>query len=48
MVELPNAEAAARKITELNRGAGFKIPTACVEDVVYLPGRKLNRDRVAR
>lgn len=48
MVKLLNAEAETRKITKLNRGAGFKIPTACVEDVVYLPGRKLNRDRVAR
>lgn len=51
MVELLDAEAAARKerkIAKLNREAGFKIPTACVEDVVYLPGRKLSRDRVAR
>lgn len=51
MVELLGAEAAARKerkIAKLNREAGFKLPAACAEDIVYLPDRKLSRDRVAR
>lgn len=38
----------ARKVQKLNREAGFKDPSACVEDIVYLPERKLSRDRVAR
>ena len=51
VVELLEAEASARrerKIAKLNREAGFKLPAACVEDIVYLPDRKLSRDRVAR
>ena len=36
-----------RKIAKLNREAGFKLPAACVKDIVYLPDRKLSRDRVA-
>ena len=51
MAELLETEASARrerKIAKLNREAGFKLPAACVEDIVYLPDRKLSRDRVAR
>ena len=51
MAELLETEAAARKerkIAKPNREAGFKLPAACVEDIVYLPDRKLSRDRVAR
>ena len=36
------------KVAKLTREAGFKLPAACVEDIVYLPERKLSRDRVAR
>lgn len=51
MEMLIEAEASARrgrKVAKLVREARFKLPNACVEDVVYLPGRKLSRDRVAR
>lgn len=51
-MEMPTgAEASARrdrKVAKLVREARFKLPTACVEDVVYLKGRKLSRDRVTR
>lgn len=45
------AEAAARrsrKVAKLVREARFKLPGACVEGLVYLPERRLSRDRVAR
>ena len=51
MEMLIEAEASARrdgKVAKLVREARFKLPNACVEDVVYLPGRKFSRDRVAR
>lgn len=37
-----------RKIAKYVKQAGFKTPTACIEDVVYLPDRTLNKDRIAR
>ena len=40
MAELLETEASARrerKIAKLNREAGFKLPAACVENIVYLP-----------
>lgn len=51
MEMLIEAEASARrdrKVAKLVREARFKLPSACVEDVVYLRERKLSRDRVAR
>ena len=48
---LIDAEAAARrerKIAKLVKDARFKDPSACVEDVVYLPDRTLAKDRVNR
>lgn len=51
MEMLIEAEASARrdrKVAKLVHEARFKLPSACVEDVVYLPDRKLSRDRVAR
>lgn len=36
------------KIARLNKNAGFKLPDACVEDIVYLPERKLSKDRIMR
>jgi len=38
----------SRKVEKLVRQARFKLPGACVEDIVYLPDRKLSRDRVER
>ena len=38
----------SRKVARLVREARFKLPDACVEGLVYLPERKLNRDRVTR
>ena len=51
MKELIDAEDAARqsrKIAKLVREARFKLPGACVEDVIYLPERGLSKDRVER
>lgn len=51
MEMLIEAEASARrdrKVAKLVREARFKLPSACVEDIVYLKERKLGRDRVAR
>jgi len=51
MKELIDAEDAARqsrKIAKLVREARFKLPGACVEGILYVPGRNLNRDRVTR
>lgn len=51
MKVLLDAEAMARrdrKVVKLVREARFKLPSACVEDVLYLKGRKLSRDRVQR
>lgn len=51
MKELIDAEDAARqsrKVAKLSREARFKQPGACIEDVLYLPGRNIGRDRVAR
>ena len=48
---LLDAEASARrdrKVAKLVREARFKLPSACVEDVLYLQGRKLSKDRVLR
>lgn len=36
------------KIQRLNKAAGFKLPEACVEEIVYLPERTLSKDRVER
>lgn len=51
MKVLLDAEASARrdrKVAKLVREARFKLPSACVEDVLYLQGRKLSKDRVLR
>lgn len=37
-----------RKVERLSKIAGFKQQKACVEDIVYVEGRSLNRDRIAR
>lgn len=51
MKVLLDAEASARrdrKVAKLAREARFKLPGACVEDVLYLKERKLSKDRVLR
>lgn len=51
MKVLLDAEASARrdrKVAKLVREARFKLPSAYVEDVLYLQGRKLSKDRVLR
>ena len=51
MEMLLEAESSARrdrKVAKYVRQAGFKTPSACVEDVVYLPDRTLSKDRIAR
>ena len=37
-----------RKVAKLVKQAGFKTPSACVEDVIYLPDRTLSKDRIVR
>lgn len=37
-----------RKVEILCRKAGFKQTEACVEDITYLEGRNLNKDRIKR
>ncbi len=37
-----------RKVEKLSKAARFKQNDACVEDIVYIEGRTLNRDRIAR
>ena len=51
MEMLLDAEADARrtrKVDKVVKAAMFKDPTACVEDIVYLPDRKLSKDRIMR
>lgn len=38
----------SRKIERAVRDARFKIKTACVEEILYLPDRSITRDRIAR
>jgi DNA replication protein DnaC len=37
-----------RKVDKLMRQAGFKQKDACVESIIYLEGRTLNKDRIMR
>jgi len=51
MEMLLDAEAAARRTRKVDKkvkAAMFKDPLACVEDIVYLPDRKLSKDRIMR
>ena len=51
MEMLLDAESSARrtrKIGKLVKAARFKDPSACVEEIVYLPDRTLAKDRIAR
>ena len=48
---LLDAESTARrdrKVAKYVKQAGFKTPSACVEDVVYLSDRTLSKDRIMR
>ncbi|MCL2791443.1 MAG: IS21-like element helper ATPase IstB [Desulfobulbus sp.] len=38
----------SRKLTRLIRGAQFHLPNACVEDIEYLPDRKLDQALISR
>ena len=46
--EATNLVGTDRKVAKLVREARFKLPSACVEDIVYLKERRLGCDRVAR
>jgi len=51
MEMLLDAESSARrtrKVDKLVKNAKFKDPSACVEEIVYLPDRTLAKDRIAR
>ena len=48
---LVDAEWSARKsnrLTRLIRKAGYADPSACVENIEYLPERKLDREQILR
>lgn len=48
---LVDAEWSARKsnrLTRLIRNAGYADPAACVENIEYLPERKLDREQILR
>lgn len=48
---LVDAEWATRKNNHLNRlikNAGYSVPNACIEDVEYLPERKLDKAQILR
>jgi DNA replication protein DnaC len=36
------------KINALNRDAKFKLQGACIEEIIYLPDRKISKDRIMR
>lgn len=48
MIEAEAAARRERKIDRLVKQARFKTPSACVEDLLYLPDRTLSKDRIAR
>lgn len=48
LIDTEVASRTANKIAKLVKGAGFKVPDACVEDIVYLPERRLSKDRMVR
>ena len=48
MLDAEEAARRDRKVAKLVREARFKVPSACVEDVLYLPKRTLSKDRVLR
>jgi DNA replication protein DnaC len=51
IAELIEAEETAkhnRKVSRLNAQARFAQPAACMEDIVYLPGRSLDKDCMVR
>ena len=48
LVEAEDSARRSRKVAKLVKEAGFKDASACVEDVLYLPGRTLSKDRIAR
>lgn len=48
MIDAEDAARQERKVAKLVREARFKEPAACVEDVIYMPERKLSKDRLAR
>ena len=47
-IDAEEAAGQARKVARLVRGARFREPAACVEDITHMPERKLGKDRVAR
>ena len=51
LIDTELAERNSKRINKLNKQARFACPGACMEDVIYLPGRSLDKDylnRIAR
>lgn len=48
LVDAEDAARQSREVARLVRDARLRLPGACAEDVVHLPGRGLNEDRVGR
>lgn len=48
LLEAESSARRDRKIAKLIKQARFKLPAACVEDILYLPQRSLTKDRINR
>ncbi len=48
LIEAEEEARAARKIAKLNTKAKFSLGKACMEDIIYLPERKLDRGYIER
>ncbi|MEG0991548.1 MAG: ATP-binding protein, partial [Gordonibacter sp.] len=48
LLEAESSARRDRKIAKLVKQARFKLPAACVEDILYLPQRSLTKDRMNR
>jgi len=48
LIETEEIARTNRKIAKLNRLAKFSMPEACMEDIIYLPERKLDKDCMKR
>ncbi len=48
MIDAEDEARINRKIAKLNKEARFKMTDACMEDIIYLPERRISKDRMKR
>jgi len=48
LIDAELAERDSKRINKLNKQARFACPGACLEDIIYLPGRSLDKDYLNR